>query len=207
MDTKRFLAVIGLMAVVGAVSFFAYMPMQFEKGGAVRASVIPLVIGEWQGKDLEMDPRVYAILETDNLIMRDYTNARGEVINVYVIYSQNNRKVAHPPEICLQGGGAMIIDKNEEQLTPDIKATRLVMEYKNLNRDIGYYWYKSGKEYSNNYVAFQFKMSVERLLRKPTSAAMIRLLTPVKDKENPQASLDMLKAFAAQLQPLIEKLP
>ena len=207
MDTKRFLAVIGLLVIVAAVSFVAYMPMEFEKGGAVRASSIPLVIGEWQGKDLPMEPHVYAILETDNLIMRDYTNAAGEVINVYVIYSQNNRKVAHPPEICLQGGGAMIIDKNEEQVTPDIKATRLVMEYKNLNRDIGYYWYKSGKEYSNNYIVFQLKMSVERLLRKPTSAAMIRLLTPVKDKENPQASLEMLKDFAVQLQPLIELLP
>lgn len=207
MDTKRFLAVVGLLLIVGIVSIFAYMPMKFESGGDVRASSIPMAIGQWQGKDLSMDPHVYEILETDNLIMRDYRDPQGRLINLYVIYSQNNRKVAHPPEICLQGGGAMIIDKTAEQVTPTIIATRLTLEYKDLNRDIGYYWYKSGKEYSNNYVAFQLKMSVERLLRKPTSAAMIRLLTPVTDKNDPQASLDMLKNFARQLQPLLEQLP
>jgi EpsI family protein len=136
--------------------------------------------------------------------MRNYINKQKEAVNCYIIYSQDNRKVAHPPEICLQGAGATVVDKTAIQVTDSIKATKLILE-KSLSRELVIYWYKAGNLNTNDYIKQQLKIAINRMLRKNSSGALIRLVTEIKGDNQDNKALSLLQAFAKQIEPLIQK--
>src|SRR3989338_4238772 len=65
-----------------------------------RFQEIPFAIGDWIGKDQAVDEMTYAILETRNVLSRSYVNSQGERIELLVVSSDKDRRVAHPPEVC-----------------------------------------------------------------------------------------------------------
>ena len=202
MRENRFFTVVAVLALTAVVSLLGYMPARFETGRGVRIAEFPRAFSGWNSVDLPLEPEVYALLETDNLIMRNYTNPQGEVVNLYIIYSDNNRKVAHPPELCLQGAGASIEGKSEIRLTDQISATQLVLGNGDA-KELGLYWYKAGKLYTGSYIRQQFDIAVKTLFRQPASIAMIRLLAPVK--QSPEKTLQLLQSFAREIQPLLDR--
>jgi EpsI family protein len=111
--------------------------------------------------------------------------------------------VAHPPEICLQGDGATIIQKSSVQITPDIKATQLILEKKDIKEAV-VYWYKTGDVYTNDYVKQQLKSSLNRFFKKPASVILIRLVVVFNDNEESQA-FERIRAFSCLIVPLLEK--
>src|SRR5207237_557005 len=75
-----------------------------EATTATRA--IPRKIGDWSGADVALSKRVYAILETDDVLVRSFTRPGERApVDLYVVHAAESRKVAHPPEICFSGGG------------------------------------------------------------------------------------------------------
>ena len=166
-------------------------------------SDFPKAIGEWTSEDVPLDERTYELLETKNLIMRDYKDSKGGTVNLYIVYSQDNRKVTHPPEICLQGGGGTVVDKTPIQVTDSIKATKLLIE-KAISQELVIYWYKSGNVNTNIFLMQQFKMAIEHLLGKKTSIAMIRVMTTIENNRQEEA-LSRLKSFCSLIEPLLNK--
>lgn len=203
MNNKTFIFIVLILTVVAVFSLISYIPSKFD--AAIKTSVtnFPKVIGEWKAQDIPLDQRVYELLETKNLIMRNYINKQGESVNCYIIYSQDNRKVAHPPEICLQGEGATVVEKTTIQVTDSIKATKLILE-KSLSRDLVVYWYKAGNLNTNDYIKQQLKIAINRMLRKSSSGALIRLVTEIKGESQDKA-LSLIQTFAKQIEPLIQK--
>jgi len=112
MNNKTFFIVIGILVIASVVGLSSYMPARVAAKGEVKMADFPMAIGEWQSKDIPLSERDFEILETRNLIMREYKNFSGELVYLYIIYSGDNRNVVHPPEICYTGGGATIIDKS-----------------------------------------------------------------------------------------------
>jgi len=161
------------------------------------------VIGEWRGEDIPVDKHTYELLETDNVLMRDYMNTQGDVINLYIIYSRSNRKVSHPPEICLQGAGAVVVEKSIAQISPDLTATKLILEHKEF-QDAAMYWYKAGDDFTNDYLRQQISVSAKRLLRRPVSVALIRVITRIKDQDRELAFIKLI-AFSRQILPLLHQ--
>ena len=78
--------------------------------------IFPYVVGEWQGKELQVTEKEYDILETRNLISREYISSSDEKVYLFIIYSETNRGVFHPPEVCMMGGGVKIVDKRSEKI-------------------------------------------------------------------------------------------
>ena len=192
-----------ILTVVAVFSLISYMPVKLDATMKISVTDFPKVVGEWKAQDIPLDQRVYELLETKNLIMRNYVNKQGESVNCYIIYSQDNRKVAHPPEICLQGEGATVVDKTAIQITDSIKATKLILE-KSLSRELVIYWYKAGNLNTNDYIKQQLKIAINRMLRKSSSGALIRLATEIKGESQDKA-LSLLQTFAKQIEPLIQK--
>ena len=203
MNNKTFLFIALILTVVAVFSLISSMPIKPNAATKISVTDFPKTIGEWVAQDIPLTERVYELLETKNLIMRNYINKQGEAVNCYIIYSQDNRKVAHPPEICLQGEGATVVEKTAIQITDSIKATKLILE-KSLSRELVIYWYKAGNLNTNDYLKQQLKIVIDRMSRKSSSGALIRLATEIKG-DNQDKALSLIQSFAKQIEPLIQK--
>ncbi len=166
-------------------------------------SDFPKTIGEWTSEDIPLSERDHELIETKNLIMRNYKNRGGDIVNLYIIYSQGNRNVSYPPEIRLQGQGETITNKSSVQITNSIEATKLIIE-KDISRELVVYWYEAGKLNTNSYLKQQIKIVIDRMFGKKISVALIRLLTEIKN-EKEDVALTKIKTFCALIEPLLEK--
>ena len=90
MNNRNFFIVVGILVIGGVAAFLSYMPERFDTTGKIKMSDFPKTVGEWQSTDVPLSDNDYKILETKNLIMRDYKNSKGDSVYLYIIYSENN---------------------------------------------------------------------------------------------------------------------
>lgn len=199
---KNFIIVIFILLIVTAVSLASYLPAREDSALKIKVSDFPMQIGDWKATDIPLSEKDYQILETRNLIMRDYKNSKGDTVILYIIYSEDNRKVSHPPEVCYMGSGVTIVNKTSVNVTNDIKATRLITDNEK-SRQMVVYWYKAGKLFTDKYLKQQLKIVLDRTFGKRTSGALIRISSSIKDNE--KETLEKLKQFAVQIEPLLDK--
>jgi hypothetical protein len=69
-EEKNFIGVAVFLVVVGIISIGLYF-RQLKEGGSVKVSDVPMQIEKWKGEDIPLDEKVYAILETKNVIVRN----------------------------------------------------------------------------------------------------------------------------------------
>lgn len=192
---QQFTIVLAVLIVVLAISLPAYIIVPAPRE-TVKVSAFPMSIGKWAGKDLSVDERSYEILETRNLILREYTRGNEKVF-LYIIYSQDNRKVSHPPEVCFEGSGITVVNKEKVPLKlfsgEEISVNELSVE-KGGAVNLVLYWYKAGNFYTNDYLKQQMHIALGRLMFKTTSNAMIRLSTEVV-QDNKEQALESVKSF------------
>src|SRR3990167_4372450 len=99
MNNKTFFVVLGVLIVVAGLALMAYLPARTDIALNTKVADFPKEIGEWKGTDLPIEENVYQILETRNLFIRDYKNAKGDSVYLYIVYSEGNPKINHPPAI------------------------------------------------------------------------------------------------------------
>lgn len=203
MNNKIFIIVTCILALAAAVSITSYLPARTDIALKIKVADFPKAVGDWTGTDMPIDELTYRILETRNLFIREYKNPEGEKIYFYIVYSEDNRKVSHPPEVCFMGSGATIAERSKVQITDSIKATRMVTEMVD-SRQLVVYWYKAGSLSTNKYLKQQLKIAMERMLGKRTSGALIRVSTDIKGDEQDSA-VGLVKSFCVQIEPLLAK--
>lgn len=195
MKNNHFIIVFVILVAAMLVSLPSYLIVPKEKSEAIVAK-LPMQIGAWQGKDLPIEERAYEILETKNLILREYAKGEDKVY-LYIIYSQDNRKVSHPPEVCFEGSGVTIVKKDKIPMelanNKKIFANELIVEKAGIS-NIVVYWYKAGEYYVNNYLKQQLQIALSRLSFKHTSGALIRLSAEVSSA-NPERALENIRSF------------
>ncbi|MFH1245357.1 MAG: exosortase C-terminal domain/associated protein EpsI [Candidatus Omnitrophota bacterium] len=195
-NTLGFIIVI-VMLIVSALFSLNLFFQQRNAHDTLDVRQFPYAIGQWQGKDLPVSEKEYDILETRNLIVREYTNPQGEKISLFIIYSETNRCVFHPPEVCFIGSGVKIADKDRTEIPRaqgKICVNKMSAE-KNDRKDLVLYCYKAGKLYTENFYLQQTVFALHQLLGKRISGASIRVAMEVKEEE---ATLPVLKAFLTQ---------
>ena len=201
MNNKIFVTVVLLLAAFAALTIYAYLPKASSNIPEAQMANFPMSIGEWQGKDIPLRELDYAILETKNLIVREYKAPDKPPVYLYIIYSADNRKSLHPPEICYTGGGSTILKKTVIPLTEAIKANIFTIDYRDSKQLVAY-WFRANNVNTSGYLQQQFKVMLERTLGKRVSGAMMRISVDItRGKE--QESLDALNAFCRQIEPLL----
>jgi len=205
---KQFIIVLSILIAVLAISIPAYFIVPSAKEEAL-VSKFPMQIGGWKGLDLPVEENTFAVLETRNLILREYSRGDAKVY-LYIIYSQDNRKVSHPPEVCLEGSGITVIKTEKIPLelagARQIIANKLTVEKEGINNII-VYWYKTGEYYLDNYLKQQMKVALASLQFKRTSGAMIRFsaevipTVPNKAMEDIRAFVKEASAYFSQIIP------
>ena len=70
------------------------------------AEDVPAAFGSWTGQNVVVPDEDKAILGTDTVIQRNFTNARtGDGVSFLAVYAEGHRRAFHPPEYCLTGAG------------------------------------------------------------------------------------------------------
>lgn len=172
-----------LLALMGGLAFFPLaLPTSFsiDSGLDPRFKTIPYQIGNWTGKDEVLDERTYEILETRNILARMYENDRKDHIELLLVGSNKDRRVAHPPEVCYTSSHYEVVDSGEGSFdisgTPIPVKRFIAKDQRDLaHREYVIYVYKVGKRFTINYYAQQLQFAWDRFTRKESEVLLIRL--------------------------------
>jgi len=194
-NTLGYIFILALLGVASLVSVNLFFQ---EKHSSDKLDInkFPHQINEWAGKDLTVTKQEYDILETKNLIYREYANPKGEQIYLFMIYSETNRSVFHPPEVCLIGDDIKIVNKNTEAINAEkgiMRANKLYVA-KNNAKDIMLYSYKVGNVYTDNFYLQQALFAINQLLGRRVKGATIRVTMAV-DAKGEEYTLASLREF------------
>ncbi len=177
---KGFLAVLVLFS--GLSLFPLAMPTSFSVDQTLdpRFKAIPYQIGEWAGKDVELDERTYEILETKNILSRLYQDPNKETVHLLLVGSNKDRRVAHPPEVCYTSSHFDIVSSKAgefEVFGQKIQVKQFVAEDQNdpRHKEHVLYFYQVGKRFTANYYAQQLQFAVNTLSRQASQILLIRL--------------------------------
>ena len=196
-----------LLILSGIISWKMYFS-KYSQEDTVSIHGFPMVIGDWTAEELPITEREYAILETKNAFTRRYTNSKGDEINIFIVYSQNNRKVSHPPEVCYSGSGAMVVSTEFTKVplnNADILEGNKVIMDRGKYQQVLYYWFKVGDSFTASYWKQQVLIAVKTITGQPSSSALIRLSAVIKEGETEKEVLEMYKKFIPLITPHIQK--
>ncbi len=204
---KQFILILTMFIISAVISWQLYFKVYSQKD-TVSIHDFPKTIGGWTSEELTITKREKAILETENVFIRRYTNPKGKEVYLFIVYSQNNRKVSHPPEVCYTGSGATILSNVHDSFdfsvqNLKIRTNRLVLE-QGKRKQVLFYWFKVGGTFTSNYWKQQWLIAYKSLLGQPSSSALIRLSTHMLTDDEQQES-QLLKDFAQLILPYLYK--
>jgi len=210
---KRYAVISSVVLIVVALTGFLWMFVgsqnNLKEPEVYAQNLVPKQVGEWTSFDIELGEYYFDVLGTKDLLMRTYErkNSQGEdgkdTVYLYIVRSEDSRKVAHPPELCIEGEGYSSVVNEKRDIFfffRKIPITRVLFK-KEEQGLLVYYWYRFDGENTNNFIAHQLK-SVWRK-SKTGSTSMIRfsvVLNPdsqddIAKKE--KAMLELIKEFTA----------
>jgi len=112
-----------ILGVVGGL-LRAVMPQRSSTSGAVAhldrpLSELPLVIGEWKGVDVPVDPQVLKVAKNDDYVSRRYVDeTKGEFVDLYIAYTARPANMlGHRPSVCYPAQGWIAADPEKVALT------------------------------------------------------------------------------------------
>ena len=203
MDNRKFYLVAGILAIVGILGVANYFPSQTELPLTGKIFEFPKTIGEWISQDMPLSEKTYKLLGTKNIIMRNYENNSGDIINLYVVYSVNNRCVSYPPEISLEGKDKTITTKSNVAIAKSIKAVKLTVETEK-SRELLVYWFRANSFNTDSYIKQQVRVSIDKMLRRNFSVSLISVMIEIKENGE-VAAFDRIKSFCELIEPLLNQ--
>jgi EpsI family protein len=206
--TRFIKIVLGILIILSWNLYFT----NFSQTDTLDIKMFPKTFGTWTSEDLPISQEDLSMLETDNAFVRRYTNGinRAEVY-LYIVYSQHNRKVAHPPELCYTGSGISIIQNVHDPISVEYKSltiptNRLKLLRKNFEH-ISFYWFKVGEKFTANYWEQQILIAFNALTGGRAGSSLIRISADVVN-DNQDKAIHDVKSFANLITPaLFQYLP
>ena len=203
MGERRYWIVVSILAVA-AVCVIGIGQARSSVTFSIDLDKIPLEIGSWQGRELEVEKEIYEALETKDIIIRRYDKGKDSIYFT-VVFSGENRQSFHPPELCYLGGSEVkLMDKTKEEIPLDggrsLTANKLVMEAgKTTTR--AWYWFAASDRFVSSYYLQQVYLMLAALRAKPLNGALIR----ISAVGNSQLVEAQAKEFISQIYPYLER--
>lgn len=86
---------------------------------AKRLQAVPAVIGDWSGRDMEMDPKALAIGEIVGHVYRRYEDRRtGQAVLMLLVCGKAGPIAVHTPDVCYGGIGFTLAAPPTRQSIP-----------------------------------------------------------------------------------------
>lgn len=100
-----FVLVVGY-GVVEAVWTDRYAESDEIEQACLRLENIPTQVGDWQGKELQLEQKFLDQGEVSGYILRDYVNRKtGELLKILIICGKPGPTSVHTPDVCYRGAG------------------------------------------------------------------------------------------------------
>ncbi len=209
--------VLVVLAVSAALSVYWVNQPEPKAVGGVAQQALPsrVEVGQsvYTSGDLVLDDQVLAILETDDYVYRRFTEEADSGkpgFDLLIVFSKNNRRGTHSPELCIQGSGEKIVSKGPVTIDTGVDGGGEALAMREVvsqdGRRMVYYLYvfKSGDSYTTNYTVQQATILLHGLLRREAVGALIRLTVTVQDEDLEAARL-LARDAATRLMPIIDE--
>jgi len=194
--------VVVALAAGGALWLNLTVPAMWNQKMAARAVPADLEVNgqSWRGYHVPLPQRILDILGTTDYLSRQYVGAGREPIYFVVIFSKDNRKGTHPPDLCLEGGGQEIIAKKDVVVRgvagrrgPIDPPCRELIVQSRRNLQCFTYTYKCGDTYTRSFWWQQWVIFANGLLNRNAAGALIWVSTPATEGLN--AARERSRAF------------
>jgi EpsI family protein len=155
--------------------------------GALRLAAIPSAIGDWRGRDLEVTERQQGLLETRDVLLREYRGGADEVLACVAVAGPSS-KAAHPPEVCYRGQGWHVVAQTIWDAPLGGRSRplcELIVEREGA-RELVWSWYRVGADETESWWREQWLAVKARLAGRDVPAALLRFSTPVADPAGPE---------------------
>jgi exosortase D (VPLPA-CTERM-specific) len=174
-------------------------------------SQFPMQIGEWKGAREEMEQQFLDVLKFSDYIMADYTDRTGKTVNFYVAYYQDQRKgeSIHSPETCLPAGGWEFREAGTAMVplaagTSSMPVNRAFIE-KSGERQLAYYWFPMRGRILTNLYQLKIYTFWDSLTKQRTDGALVRVITPVLEREKLDDAEARLQGFVQKIIPILDE--
>lgn len=162
-------------------------------------------------QDLTLDAKTLAILQTNDYVYRRYFDSGSRTpVDLLIVFSPNNRKGTHPPEVCLEGAGEEVISKDLQSLqvagVGDMTLRELITS-RDQRQTYHTYVYKSGDSYTASYLKQQFTIFWNGLRSRNASGALIRFTVPIYGDDVDSARILTDTAAQVLMAEINKKLP
>jgi len=170
----------------------------------------PQQIGQWRGRVLSFDDKIYAVLGVDDSFLASYHSPANRLVQLYVGFYQSQREgdLIHSPKNCMPGAGWNIVQTTVETVEgfktapQKRKLIKLVLQ-KGAQKQIVLYWFQSrGRIIASEYMQKVY-LVWDAITRQRTDGSFVRLIAPVLNGDDKRAWED-LKRFARLLDPLLD---
>ena len=205
MSGPKLLAAVVLLAASAVASWRLHRPA--EAAGAARLAQVPVRIGSWSGRDLEVTARHRAQLETDDVLLRRYRDGALEAL-ACVAVAGPAQKAAHPPEVCYRGQGWRI--EAAESATVALSGRPVPLQELVIAREderhLVWSWYRVGGDETGSWWREQWLSLRARLAGRDVPAALLRFSTPIAgpDAASVGEGRATLGRFAAAFLPVVD---
>jgi len=185
--------VLAVMTLTAAGAWWLGRPDFAAADNDLLAAAIPeqlAVAGTvWNGEPCQLTERELTILEGPSYVYRRYRDGEGGAVDYCFLYSRDNRKGIHPPDLCVEGFGQGIMQKGERAVTGVPGHGRV--DCRELVAQDGsgpiymLYTYKCGRTYTRSFWRQQGEIFLDGLLRRNLGGGMIRIsLRPAGDLDD-----------------------
>lgn len=206
--TKPILAATALLTVATLVSLAVPKPVPvFPERSPL--STLPLAIGDWSGREDVVEKVYLDVLKLSDYLMAIYSRPTDPApVGLWIAYydEQTQSASVHSPQACLPGGGWRIEDLKEYDIPnvgPDGASLRVNRVEIALGdqRQLVYYWFaQRGRVLTSEYLV-KWYIFQDGLTQNRTDGALVRITTPVGDKEGIPEGDARLEEFVRAIDP------
>ena len=135
-------------------------------------------IGDWAGRDRSLTPRQYELLETRDILFREYARG-GDLVLACIAVAGADGKAAHPPEICYRGQGWDVVE--QRQVVHALSGRERKIDRLRVRQDgvelLVWSWYRVGTDETPDWLQEQQLAFAATLAGHDDRAALLRFST------------------------------
>jgi EpsI family protein len=174
-------------------------------------NTFPLVLGDWQGRDLPISPATREVLGPGDFLSRGYFNLSQEpAVNLFIAFfpSQRQGDTIHSPKNCLPGAGWIPVQSTHlwmaGQNGREVEVNRFLVG-KGGERALVLYWYQAhGRITPSEYTA-KYRLIADSIVMNRSDGALLRVTTLLRDGENPSDAEARAVRFARLAAPFLHR--
>jgi len=201
---NRYFMVVFLLSIA-AFSVIMYQHASKDIFPSVDLSKIPAQIGTWGSRDIPLEKKIFDILQTPSVLVREYTDSRGKSVFLTIVYYRKNRVEFHSPERCAVSQGSYIDENGIEIIRDDARsiiANKFIVKGEG-RKEVNLYYFKSGDFITSSYLKLKLHMMRNKLKGLPNSGALVKFSALVGQNINVDETIKVMKDFIKEVTPLL----